>query len=155
MVKPFTKAGSDSSNFQPFFGRPGIAGPTPSFSPDSKMIVVAGLVRPEHKPFLGDWLPEKYNPFRANPAVSLVRVWDTGSQREVVALDQYTDAWFSPDGKVFATLREDRKAIDLWKVPFRASLGRILGWTVIAWLIVVAVGWVGVKMRKRLVSRRS
>jgi hypothetical protein len=26
MVKPFTKAGSDSSNFQPFFGRPGIAG---------------------------------------------------------------------------------------------------------------------------------
>jgi hypothetical protein len=25
MVKPFTKAGSDSSNFQPFFGRPGIA----------------------------------------------------------------------------------------------------------------------------------
>jgi hypothetical protein len=27
MVKPFTKAGSDSSNFQPFFGRPGIADP--------------------------------------------------------------------------------------------------------------------------------
>jgi WD40 repeat protein len=121
--------------------------PTPSFSPDSKMILVPRLYRSGQKPFLGDWLPKQYNPFPAGPDGDVVRVWDTESRREVAAFDQCSEAWFSPDGQVLATLRE-RKAIDLWKVPFHASFGPILVWTVIVWLIVVSVAWAGVKIRR-------
>jgi WD40 repeat protein len=129
---------------------------TPSFSPDSKMVLVTGLLRSNHKPLLGNWLPEKFNPFPAVRDASVVRVWDTDSHREVPALYHCSDdPWFSPDGHVLATLREDRKAIDLWKVPFRASLWRILGWTVIVWLIVVLVGWAGVKMQRKMFSRTN
>lgn len=129
--------------------------PSPSFSPDSKMIVVTGLRRAGQQSFLGDWLPEKYNPFRARPDEAVIRVWDTESHRQVAAFSGCNDAWFSPDGKVFATLRGDSKAIDLWRVPFRASLWHIFGWAVIAWLIVVAGGWAGVKMHRKMFSRTN
>jgi WD40 repeat protein len=123
--------------------------PTPSFSTDSKMLLVTGLGRSGRKPFLGDWLPEKYNPFRGVPDGGVVRIWDTETRREVFSIDDCYKAWFSPDGKVLAT-RPDPKAIDLWKVPFRASLWRILGWAVIAWLVALAIGWLGVKARRML-----
>lgn len=122
------------------------------FSPDSKMVLISLYF--EHQPFLRDWLPEKYNPFRAGPRVPVVRVWDTDSRREVATFRDCRHAWFSSDGKVLATLRGGN-AIDLWRVPFRASLWRILGWTVLAWLIVVAVGWAGGKMQRRMFSRTN
>jgi WD40 repeat protein len=131
---------------------PGILSATPSFSPDSKLVLVTGLIRSGHEPFLGKWLPEKYNPFRAVADVSVFRLWDTDSRREVAAFYNCVDAWFSPDGKVLATLRDDT-AVDLWKVPLRASLWRSLGWAVIVWLIVVSVGWVGVKIQRKMFSR--
>ena len=128
--------------------------PTPSFSPDSKMILVKGLHRSWQEPFLGKWLPQQYNPFRADPGGTVVRVWDTESCRELLVLSDCTETWFSPDGRVLATIR-DRQTIDLWKVPFRGSLRRILGWAVIVCLIVVSVGWVGVNTRRKLFSRQS
>ena len=129
--------------------------PMPSFSPDSKMMLVQGLDRLAQKPFLEDWLSENYNPFRAGRGGRVVRVWNTENQREVAAFHQCREAWFSPDGQVLATLRVGRNAIDLWKVPFRASLWHIFEWTVIGWLIAVSVGWVGVKIRRRMISRTN
>ena len=88
----------------------------------------------------------------------MVRVWDTVSRREVAAFTNCSEAWFSPDGQVLATLR-DGKTIDLWKVPFRSPLWRIFAWTVLVWLMVVPVawpvGWMGVKTRRKMFSRPS
>ena len=117
------------------------------------MILVKGLHRRGHEPLLSKWLPEDYNPFRAEPDRDVVRVWDTETRQEVHSFDDCREAWFSPDGKVLATLR-DGNAIDLWKVPFRPSHWRILGWTVMVWLVVVSAYWLGVKTRRMLVSRR-
>jgi WD40 repeat protein len=129
--------------------------PTPTFSPDSKLMLVRGLWRGVKKPYLGDWLPKKYNPFRADPGGAIVRVWDTETRREVFSFDDCSNGWFSPDSRVLATLREDRTTIDLWTIPFRASLWRILGSAMIGWLIVVSVGWVGVKIQRKMFSRTN
>lgn len=127
--------------------------PTAAFSPDSKLLVVTGLYRVDRHSFLGKWLPQKFNPFR-RPAGSIVRVWDVDSRREIFAFAKCSEVWFSPDGHVLATLRNNN-AIDLWHVPLRSSPWHVLGGTVIVWLIAISVGWVGVKMRRKLLSRTN
>jgi WD40 repeat protein len=127
--------------------------PTPSFSPDSKMVLVKGLHQFGKEPFLDNWLPQQFNPFRRGSAGSVIRVWDTDSRREVMALSRSRDAWFSTDGHVLATLR-DSQEIDLWIVPLRASLWRILGWSFFFWLIAVSICWLGLQVKWRF-SHRS
>jgi WD40 repeat protein len=122
--------------------------PTASFSPDSKMILVGGLDRHAQEPFLGGWLPAFINPFHADPGGAIVRVWDVESRREILGFSKCTDAQFSPDGQVLATIR-DQSVIDLWKVPFRASLWQAFGWAMIVWMIAVSICWLGVKAKKK------
>jgi len=121
--------------------------PRPSFSLDSKTLVVAELFRHGKEPFLGKWLPPILNPFHAEPMGSLVRAWDVGSRKAVFTFSNCNAVWFSPDGQVLATLR-DRQTIDLWKLPLRSSFWRILGWAVLAWLVVVVGSWLGCKTGK-------
>jgi WD40 repeat protein len=118
------------------------------FSPDSKMIVATGLCRLEEEPFLGKWLPQGYNPVRPHPGGSIVRAWDTVSRRHVRPFSNCTEALFSPDGQVLATLL-DGQAVDLWTVPLRASFWRALIWAGVGWLVVVSVYWLTFKAGKR------
>jgi WD40 repeat protein len=126
---------------------------SPSFSPDSKWILV-GAYRNSYsqEPLLGNWLPEKYNPFRADPNKSVFRAWDTGSCRELLTLAKYREPTFSPDGQVLASFR-DNKTIDLWKVPFRASLWHAAGRAVIVWVALVSICWLEARLWKRGISR--
>jgi WD40 repeat protein len=124
-----------------------------SFSFDSKMISVSGLYWPGHEPFLAKWLPPKWNPFPPTPGEAVIRVWDVESCREILTVDNCRRAWFSPDQKVLATLREDSHFIELWKIPFRRSFRHALGWAMIVWLIPVTICWFGVIARRVLFSR--
>jgi hypothetical protein len=127
---------------------------TPSFSPDNKAVLVDDLDHLSQEQFLGKWLPQEYNPFHADPPGEIVRVWDIDGCREVLALKNCRTGWFSPDGHVLATLRANRMAIDLWKMPFRPSLGRILSGALVVWMIAVVVCWLCIKTRKLLLSRK-
>ena len=125
--------------------------PTPSFSPDSKTIAVTGLFQSGKEPFLGKWLPKQYNPFPSDPGGSVVRVWDTESRQALLAISDCSEVRFWPDGQVLATLR-DHTAIDLWKMPFRRSLLRILATAAITWLIVLSM-WRGVRKAGKALLR--
>ncbi len=122
-----------------------------SFSRDSKMFIAKGISQLGQEPFLAKWLPDKFNPFPDSPGGPIVRVWQTADGRQLRAFPQCTDAEFSPDGKVLATLR-DGKAIDLWKLPFRVSPGRVVGWSVVIWLIAVPICWVAFTAIRMVVS---
>lgn len=105
--------------------------PTPEFSADGKMLLVHGLARPARQPFLDKWLPARLNPFRGREQTSLVRVWDVESGTEAFRFEDCS-VWPSPNGSVVATLT-DRQTIDLWAVPLRPSIGKILGWAALSW----------------------
>ena len=117
---------------------------TPMFSADSKTVLITGMAQSGHEPILADWLPQRYNPFPGNPGGSVVQVWDTGSGRHLLTVNKCYDAQFSPKGNVLATLRDDGTSIELWHIPFRASLWLIVGRSAIIWLFVAAICWVGV-----------
>jgi WD40 repeat protein len=122
--------------------------PTPSFSPDSKMMVIKGLYRFSQEPLLARWLPRTLNPFRADPGGSVVHLWDTGSRRKVFTFRRCSDIWFSPDGQVLATLRDE--AVDLWRVQRFGSLWHTLCRAGLVCLMVLPIGWL---TWKALISR--
>lgn len=122
--------------------------PNPSFSPDSKMLAIKGLYRQSQQPYLSKWVPPQYLPFRGDPGGSVVRVWDVAKGRELQAFNQCTEAHFSPDSRVVATL-EDHRMVKLWKVPFRKPLVRVLGWSALIWMVVALISWLGIRMWKR------
>ena len=111
---------------------------SPEFLADGKLLLVYGLARPARKPFLGEWLPAWLNPFRGREETRLVRVWDVESGTQAFSFED-SSVWPSPDGSVIAT-HTDCQTVELWGVPFRPSIGRILGWAVAAWSIAVLFG---------------
>jgi WD40 repeat protein len=110
------------------------------FSPDSKLLFVTGLVDPGHEPLLGNVLPSRFNPFRSSSSESVCRVWKLESGEEVMAFPGCTDARFSPDGRVLATIHKGGM-ISLWDFPFRKPLHRVLGLSVLIWLGIVLPTW--------------
>jgi WD40 repeat protein len=122
---------------------------TPSFSSDNKLILVKGLMRVGHDPYL---------PFQDCYAGGTIRVWDTDRRRELLAFSNCTEAQFSPNGHVLATLRAYQvnncwcQAIDLWSIPFRGSVWRTLCMSSIVWLLAVPIWWLDVKAQRRILS---
>jgi WD40 repeat protein len=125
--------------------------PNPHFSPDSKMLIVEGLSQEWRKPFLGDLLPERFNPFRGTPGGPIVRVWDVSGHHQLLALPNCSQAWVSPDSSTLASLREGQ-FLDLWKPPFRNPTWRVVGWAINCWLLIVLVCWLAVKSCKQVYS---
>jgi WD40 repeat protein len=132
----------------------------PMFSPDSKLLAVSLRWSELGKP-LDKWLPPKFNPFPERQPRASVRVWSVESGREMLHCQACADAWFSPDGKVLATVgeldrsgRESSQHVELWHLPLGRSPWRILFAAVVIWLVAVLASWLAVKAFKRLSSTR-
>jgi hypothetical protein len=112
--------------------------PTSVFSPDSNMLIVEGLYQEEKIPFLGQFLPQRFNPFSAAPSTPIVRVWDVSGHQELLTMIDCSQAWVSPDSSTLAALRENH-FIDLWKPPYRNALWRVVGCASNCLLVVVVL----------------
>lgn len=119
---------------------------TPEFTADGKLLIVHGLAQPAREPFLGNWLPAWLNPFHGRDQASIVGVWDVESGTEAFSFEDCS-VWPSPHGSVIATLT-DRHTIELWAVPLRPSVVRILGWAAILWAAVALLCGVFIALRK-------
>ena len=114
--------------------------PSITFSPDSKLVAIGDLLRLPAPPFLNNWLPTKLNPFPYDYGGSVVRVWDVGTAKEVMAIEGASEATFSPAGTVLATLHYPQ-TVKLWHVPFRKARVRIFAWASPFWLVAFLVYW--------------
>ncbi len=82
---------------------------------------------------------------------SVTRLWDVETGKELAEFVDCREVVFSPDGKALTTLSEDR-TVQLWEVPPRKPLGRILVWTTGIWLVVMLGAWCVQRLIRR--SRR-
>jgi WD40 repeat protein len=108
-----------------------------AFSPDSKMVISTGLAvfpRDQHPMFgwLTSWLGLRRPLFESGVAVA--RLYDAGKAAEVEAFDRCSQACFSPDGRLIATVHDDG-AIRIWDIPARKSVELPLVIALVIWLV--------------------
>ena len=125
--------------------------PSCTFSPDGKLVAISGLYREGTTPFWSNWLPAKLDPFPYDHDGSVVRVWDVGTAKEVMAIEGASEATFSPAGTVLATLHYPQ-TVKLWHVPFRKPLWRILAWAAPFWLVIFTIYRLFVRVWRRSVQ---
>jgi hypothetical protein len=109
--------------------------PGVSFSPNSDLLVIVSE-------YGKNSIQRKLFPNRNNPIPDYERLgqlWDVPSCQELLVIMNCDEARFSPNGKVMATLQRGSPGLKLWEIPFRKSLSRILGLTVLLWMALVII----------------
>jgi WD40 repeat protein len=112
------------------------------FSPDSTSVATKGALHdpPKPGPVTGwfQWLfgfsPSSYR------LLSVVRLWSTENGRELQRFPNCHDAEFSPDGHTLATFSDDG-TIQLWDLPPRPALGRLISLAALAAIVTASIGW--------------
>ncbi len=117
------------------------------FTPDSKAVLVTGMISFGHDNAITDFLGQYIPAFRPTfPRV--VRLWDVETGQQIAA---FTDCWhalYAPDGKTVATAHEDG-TIRIWDVPPRKPVLALFGVSLVLWLAPL----VGVQLLGRLLRR--
>jgi WD40 repeat protein len=116
---------------------------TVTFSPDSRYVVISGM-----RPYWPKGKPQRRSALDPDPREPIVRIWDVEAVREVLALEQCNEIRFSPDGKMAATLHEDN-TVKLWKLPVTQSIGKLVGATLLVWLLTGSALWLGIGLVRR------
>jgi len=121
--------------------------PISHFSPDGKLAAVSGLMRRGRASPLPRWVPDKLNPIPSKSMDQIVRVWDVATGQQQIVVRSCTDALFSPNGQVLATLHE-RRIVDLWRLPLGKPLLMVVARTTLLWMVLVLFVWF-VRRRRR------
>jgi WD40 repeat protein len=107
--------------------------PSLLFSPDTRLIAVAGLRTEPRLPTM-NWMPPWITRLiYASPKNELlVRLWETETGKQHAAFSDCSRVIFSPDGKLLATLHNG--VFKVWEVPLHRSLATSLAWAAVLWL---------------------
>jgi WD40 repeat protein len=124
--------------------------PSLSFSPDGRMLAVAGLYHSVPPSPITTRMPSWIIRFLYPAGGSVVRLWDTASGRQQAAFFQCRQAFFSPDGKMLVTLLENG-VLKLWALPLHWPMVTSLALTVVCWLppILILQCVLGLRRRRR------
>jgi WD40 repeat protein len=112
--------------------------PSLIFSPDASLLAVAGLYHyPPSSPIISR-MPSWVSRFLYPAGGSVVRLWDTESGKQHAALFGCTQVFFSPDGKMLASLYENG-VLKLWGLPLHRPLATSLALTFMFWLPLIVI----------------
>ncbi len=109
------------------------------FSPDSRLLAVAGVCRQSRDP-LPQWLPARLH--RLFDYSYVTAIWNTSSGQEHGSILQGYLAYFSPDGQTLVTVDLDQ-TIRLWPLPLHRPLIRDLGLSAFLWLTLILLAGAG------------
>ena len=115
-----------------------------TFSPDSTIVAVQGLLIDSYRPFFADWPLLNMIPFKSE-STHCVRLWAVESGREIHAFENVNQLQFSPDNKYIAT-DGPNNTIQLWRLPLQKPTWLMLQWAAIIWLGVIVGLWVLAKL---------
>jgi WD40 repeat protein len=122
--------------------------PSLIFSPDARLLAVTGLYHyPPSSPIISR-MPSWISRFLYPAGGSVVRLWDTENGKQHAALFGCRQVFFSPDGKMLATLLES-SVLKLWALPLRRPLATSLALTIVLWLPLMLIGWGVINLSRR------
>jgi hypothetical protein len=110
------------------------------FSPDSRMVVGAGLYVARTTNPVEMILSRQWSKINTKQTSWVGCLWDVESGEEIAAFPDCRKAIFLPNGRALATVDGDNR-LQLWTVPPRRPYGPILALTTATWGLALLIAW--------------
>ncbi len=129
---------SDSAGIVGWNGNAAASSPGFRFSPDSRVVLVTGLLHLSPTSAINEYLSGTSPRPWTSTLSPIARVWDVKSGTELAALPGCAGCLLSPDGRALATT-DMKGTVRLWDVPPRRPLPLILALTTASWAALVGL----------------
>jgi hypothetical protein len=129
-------------------------GGRPSFSKDSRFLLVPGLRGETMAAISFDSRPTLQNPIRLTRSSAVGRLWEAETQRELCAFPNCHQGFLSEDGKTVVGISVSNNQVKVWDVPPRRPWGAPLAVGTVLWGLALVTGLAARRAWRRLGSSR-